>query len=281
MGAPQLRDIFAGLSQKSLKVDSYFPVYQVLFERFREKQDLIFVEIGVLNGGSLLMWREFFGPAARIIGVDYSPTAERMRDKGFEIYIGDQASSEFWDRFFNDIGPIDILLDDGGHTNKHQIVTVECALSHIKDGGLIVTEDTHTSYLRDWGNPHKFSFMNYVKSIADHIQLRSHALQGGVNRFSEAVYSICVFESVVAFHVDRRLCRKAELISVGTEEIGAINYWDIEKKLVSHDRIQVLRLRLRHWGIEQIAARAYRSINNFVKRWRFAGENRSLRRYFR
>ena len=81
MSAPDLQQVFSGLKQKSVKVNSYFPVYQSLFERYRNVPDLVFVEVGVMNGGSLVMWREFFGPKARIIGIDYSPTAELMRDK--------------------------------------------------------------------------------------------------------------------------------------------------------------------------------------------------------
>src|SRR3954468_4665493 len=118
--APDLAEIFSGLQQKSVKWSSYFPVYQHLLERYRAKPDLVFVEIGVLNGGSLYMWRSFFGDQARIIGIDYSPTAERMREKGFEIFIGDQSSPEFWSDFFAAVGPVDVVVDDGGHTNKHQ-----------------------------------------------------------------------------------------------------------------------------------------------------------------
>ena len=169
MPHPDLQRVFSELKQKSLKVDSYFPIYHSLFEPYRDRPNLVFVEVGVLNGGSLVMWRELFGPTARIIGIDYSPTAERMRDKGFEIHIGDQGSPQFWEKFFHEVGSIDVLLDDGGHTNKHQITTVESALDHIKDGGMIVVEDTVTSYLKQFGNPSRYSFMNYAKLVADKI----------------------------------------------------------------------------------------------------------------
>src|SRR5271169_3533451 len=101
--APDLKRVFSGLKQKSHKVNNYFPIYQSLFERYRDVSDLVFVEVGVLNGGSLVMWREFFGPTARIIGIDYNPTAERMREKGFEIFIGDQGSPGFWDKFYREV----------------------------------------------------------------------------------------------------------------------------------------------------------------------------------
>jgi len=58
------------------------------------------VEIGVANGGSLFMWRSFFGKKARIIGIDFNPTAKKWEKYGFEIFIGNQAHSIFWNFFF-------------------------------------------------------------------------------------------------------------------------------------------------------------------------------------
>ena len=45
------------ISNKNL---NYFDVYDDLLNRFIDKE-IIFVEIGVLNGGSLFMWRDYFG----------------------------------------------------------------------------------------------------------------------------------------------------------------------------------------------------------------------------
>ena len=78
----------------SIKHSTYFPVYDRLFGPYVGKE-IVFAEVGVLNGGSLFMWREFFGPKARIIGLDFNPLAERWRDEGFEIEIGDQADPAF------------------------------------------------------------------------------------------------------------------------------------------------------------------------------------------
>ena len=53
--------------------------------KFRNKE-IIFVEIGVKRGGSLLMWRDWLGPKARIIGIDLDPNAKKLEEYGFEIY---------------------------------------------------------------------------------------------------------------------------------------------------------------------------------------------------
>ncbi len=75
---------------KSIKHTTYFEVYDELFSRYRGK-DITFVEVGVLGGGSLFMWRDFFGPKARIIGVDLNPNAKKWTEHGFEIFIGSQS----------------------------------------------------------------------------------------------------------------------------------------------------------------------------------------------
>src|SRR4051794_39606696 len=50
----------------------YFDVYHRHFSRFRGKP-VTMIEIGIFNGGSLPMWRDYFGSQARIVGVDINP----------------------------------------------------------------------------------------------------------------------------------------------------------------------------------------------------------------
>ena len=192
----------------SIKHSSYFQVYEEVFNKYRNKP-IVFVEIGILDGGSLFMWRKFFGESARIIGIDLNPEAKRWESEGFEIFIGSQEDPEFWNKFFESVGMVDIVLDDGGHSNSQQIVTAHKALPHIRDGGMLAVEDVHTSYLRYYGNPAKYSFMNYCKKTIDQINSRSSVLpwmrkQSSILR--DTVYSCAFYESIVCFHVDRRKC---------------------------------------------------------------------------
>ena len=64
----KLFQIYKNLKHVSLKCDTYFQVYEEMFNRYVGKK-ITFVEIGVLHGGSLFMWREYFGKNARIIGI--------------------------------------------------------------------------------------------------------------------------------------------------------------------------------------------------------------------
>jgi hypothetical protein len=42
----------------------------------------------------------FFGPNARIIGVEINPSAKQWENFGFKIFIGDSGSENFCDNFY-------------------------------------------------------------------------------------------------------------------------------------------------------------------------------------
>lgn len=200
----------------SIKHSSYFFAYTDLFSPYRERE-ITFVEIGALNGGSLFMWRAFFGPKARIIGVDLNPAAKRWEQHGFEIHIGNQSDPAFWQEFFKSIGPVDIVLDDGGHTYEQQIITTHACIPHIRDGGLMVIEDTHTSYFKDFGYPTRYSFIEWTKNIVDNINSRLSGLDIRSSRlpYRDTVFAISFHESIVSMKINRALCFDSYPISNG------------------------------------------------------------------
>lgn len=207
----------------SLKHSAYFQVYEDLLSKYRNKK-ITFVEVGVLNGGSLFMWRQFFGPDARIIGIDFNPLAKRWEKDGFEIFIGSQSNPDFWSEFFNSVGMVDVLLDDGGHTNEQQIVTTHQSIPFIKDGGLLIVEDVHTSYFKDFDNPSKYSFINYAKLFIDGINARFSGVEVVQNMFRDAVYSAHFYDSIVGFSIDRRKCFTSSWTSNEGETFEAEDY---------------------------------------------------------
>lgn len=195
----------------AFKYSTYFPVYDRLFSPWVGRT-FTFVEVGVFNGGSLLMWRDYFGPQARIIGIDFNPDARRLEADGFEIFIGNQADPAFWRDVIAAVGPIDVLLDDGGHTFEQQIVTVDSVLPAIRDGGLVVVEDTHTSYQHTFGGPSGRSFVGWAKNVADGI---NHRFSDFANRRrEETIFSVAFYESIVAFEIDRALASSPSLPAV-------------------------------------------------------------------
>jgi ubiquinone/menaquinone biosynthesis C-methylase UbiE len=68
----------------------YFEIYHRHFSKFVGK-DVHVLEIGVYSGGSLAMWKHYFGPQAKIYGVDIEQACKAYEDKQTKILVGDQA----------------------------------------------------------------------------------------------------------------------------------------------------------------------------------------------
>lgn len=207
----------------STKHSSYFQVYGELLEPYRNRK-ITFVEIGILNGGSLFMWRDYFGPDARIIGIELNPLAKKWEKDGFEIYIGSQSDPDFWRKFFEAVGPVDIVLDDGGHTFEQQIVTTHCCIPHIRDDGLMIVEDTHTSYFKDWGYPSPYTFVEWAKKLADNINCRFPSVKVSSLPYKNSIFSVTIFESIVSFKIDRSKCFESFPTSNGGISSDAQDY---------------------------------------------------------
>lgn len=199
---------FKNSKYSCIKWSNYFGIYDELFKKYRNKK-ITFVEIGIFSGGSLFMWRNYFGKNARIIGIDLNPQSKKFEKYGFEIFIGDQSSSLFWKNFFKKIGKVDVVLDDGGHTNYQQIITTNQCIPMIKDGGKMVVEDVHTSFIKhNWYNPSTYSFINYSKKIVEDINSRFPDLKTFNFSLRKFIYKIEFFESIVSFDINRKLCKK-------------------------------------------------------------------------
>ena len=197
-----LYKLYQNSPYRSVKHSGYFQVYEQIFRNFIDSK-FTFVEVGIHNGGSLFMWREFFGKDARIIGIDLNPKAKQFEKYGFEIFIGDQSSKKFWSNFYNEVGNIDILLDDGGHTYEQQIVSVVSSIDFINNNGMIVVEDTHTSYFKKFGYPSRHTFINWAKKLIDNINSRSEDVTVQNPIFKNIIHSIEFFESIVVFKVNK------------------------------------------------------------------------------
>ncbi|MFL2894556.1 MAG: hypothetical protein ACJZ4I_03630 [Candidatus Pelagibacter sp.] len=195
-------DLFIESDKWSTKWKKYFDVYDHIFERFKKKK-ITFVEVGILDGGSLEIWKKYFHPDSRIIGIDYNPECKKFERDGIEIFIGDQSDEKFWDKFYRKIGKVDILLDDGGHTNIQQIITTIKSVPNINTDGILMVEDTHTSYINEFGNPNKYSYINFTKKLIDDLNFKYPKLGNFKTSLNDYIYSIQYFESFVIFHINR------------------------------------------------------------------------------
>jgi hypothetical protein len=120
----------------------YFEAYHRHLAKF-VGQEVRVVEIGVYSGGSLDMWRSYFGSDSCIYGVDIEEACKAYERDGVTIFVGDQGDYEFWRAFCRDVPPVDVVIDDGGHEPQQQIVTLESLLPHMRPGGVYLCEDIH------------------------------------------------------------------------------------------------------------------------------------------
>jgi hypothetical protein len=130
-------------------VHLYGWTYQELFRPLKYRR-IRLLEIGVggyehdVGGRSLLAWQAFF-PFATIIGVDYLPR-EAVATRHTKFRRADQGSAEDLTALCAEEGPFDIIIDDGSHLSQHQLFSFQHLFDSLKDGGIYVIEDVHTSF---------------------------------------------------------------------------------------------------------------------------------------
>ena len=158
----------------------YTQHYQRHFQALR-RQQLNILEIGIggydnpkAGGGSLRLWKAFF-PNSRIFGIDIFDKKyhEESRIKTFK---GSQVDEAFMRQVAADIGPLDIVIDDGSHMNAHIITTFKILFPLMSAHGIYVAEDLQYSYREKIGDERwdgsmdrtaAHTCMNYFKSLTD------------------------------------------------------------------------------------------------------------------
>lgn len=157
------------------KLRHYFEIYRRHFAKF-VGQEVHVVEIGVYSGGSLNMWKQYFGERSHIYGVDIEETCKAYEEDRVSIHIGDQADPEFWRRFREQVPDVDIVIDDGGHLVHQQIASLEAMLPHLRPGGVYMCEDVGGIHNR---------FLAYVSGLT-----RNLASGFEATGFNQVVHSI-------------------------------------------------------------------------------------------
>ncbi len=118
----------------------YFDIYHRHFQRFVGSEVHI-AEVGIYSGGSLEMWKAYFGSGCMVYGVDIEPACKIYEGERTRIFIGDQRDRSFWKNFRDKVPVLDIVVDDGGHLWEQQIVTLEETLPYLRPGGVYLCED--------------------------------------------------------------------------------------------------------------------------------------------
>ena len=123
-----------------LKHHSYIPVYDKLFGPIRNQVSNV-LEIGIGSGGSLQLWHDYF-LKAQIYGIDRGYVREGLNrfDRIHQI-ISDAYTAECVEYFKTNNIQLDIVIDDGPHNKRSQMLAMELYFPLLSDNGIIVIED--------------------------------------------------------------------------------------------------------------------------------------------
>ena len=165
-----LREIYKNHSGKvSDKWDIYLDTYEQKLSVLKQSPIKLF-EIGVLNGGSLQIFSQYFENAELILGCDIDKNCQKLKytENNIKLIVGDVNSDEISNQIIKN-GDFDIIIDDGSHTSK-DIVTSFCKyFKHLKYDGIYIVEDLHASYQKEHGGGlfYPISSMNFFKKLVD------------------------------------------------------------------------------------------------------------------
>ena len=191
----------------------YFPVYERHFARFVNR-DVVLIEIGCGEGGSLQMWKRLLGPHARIVGIDIDPRCAAFAEDQIEIRIGDQSDPAFLSGIIAEVGEPDVVIDDGSHVMSHIAASFAALYPRLGRNGVYLVEDLHTAYWAEYegGLGRAGSFIERCKALID--ELNADHSRGALapTPFTRSTLSMHFYDSIVVFEKGRHTDKHAPRI---------------------------------------------------------------------
>jgi cephalosporin hydroxylase len=162
----------------------YLAIYDRHLSQFRGRPFRL-LEIGVSHGGSLALWRKYFGPEAILFGIDVDPRCRSLDGRDAQVRIGSQTDREFLAQTVREMGGLDVVIDDGSHIASHQRASLKLLWPHLSADAVYICEDLQAAYERghyEGGFRRKTTFIEFAKRTVDdmHVDFHRHGeeLQG-------------------------------------------------------------------------------------------------------
>lgn len=168
-------DVAIQTSTDKVRKHAYDVAYDKYLPQYLQQGRIKLLEIGLgCNmqygpGASLKVWLEYFKDIQlelhfleydRACVIQWQP-----KYPGVKFHIGDQANITDLQRVIDDSGQFDVIIDDGGHSMRQQIITMEYMIPRaLKAGGLFFMEDLTTSYEGDLGAYNAEKYYDYGKN---------------------------------------------------------------------------------------------------------------------
>lgn len=205
----------------------YFPAYENHFSRYVNRPVTLW-EIGVAQGGSLQLWKQYLGPYAQIVGLDILDKSRYEEDQ-IAVRVGDQSDPLVLQGLLDEFGPPNVVLDDGSHLMSDVRATFSFIYPRMANDGVYVVEDLHTAYWPEYGGGLRqpSSFVEVAKNLIDELNAESafgaaliyrDAALGPLEQsvppseFSATTLSMHFYDSLIVFERGRHLRRWAPKI---------------------------------------------------------------------
>ncbi|WP_457767528.1 class I SAM-dependent methyltransferase [Cyanobium sp. ULC082] len=182
----------------------YIPLYDRYFSPYRNKQ-IRFLEIGVSNGGSLQMWRNYFGADAIIFGIDIDPKCEKLNGLSGQVRIGSQTDPSFLASIVSEMGGLDIVLDDGSHHMEHITTSLKYLFPRLEYGGIYMIEDLHSAYWNRYGGGFRSrkNFFGFAMDLIDDMHYWYHTKKLKQAAVSKDCSGIHIHDSIVVLEKNK------------------------------------------------------------------------------
>ena len=147
------------------------------------------------------MWKRYFGPHARIIGIDIRPECKAFEEDQVEVRVGDQSDPELLQGLIDEFGPPDVVLDDGSHVMRHIKASFDFLYPRMPKNGVYMIEDLHTAYWDEFegGLRKPSTFIEVSKNLID--ELNADHTRGALppTEFTNSTLSMHFYDSIVVF----------------------------------------------------------------------------------
>jgi hypothetical protein len=132
------------------------------------------LEIGVMDGLSMRMWREYY-PYAEIVGIDIKDMDHLYNDYwNVPISVKLLNVNGTIEKPVRALGKFDIIIDDGSHYMHDQQRSFELLYySQLNKGGVYIIEDLWTSYIDFYQNA-RTTTLEYLKQLEKKGMVMTH-----------------------------------------------------------------------------------------------------------
>lgn len=234
MNSNRLSELFHSHEGRLIhKWNHYFNIYERYFSSY-VGQEINILEIGISHGGSLQLWKKYFGDKVNLYAIDINPQCKKFEDEKVKVFIGSQEDEVFLQQILPVLPALDIVIDDGGHTMNQQIVSFENLYLKVKEGGLYLVEDTHTSYWYEFhgGIKKKNTFIEYSKNLIDSLY-EGHIADKKkiqITEITKHINSISFYDSIVVF--EKRQRPQPFHVRNGSETIASYQPTELKKRSI-------------------------------------------------